>query len=406
MSAKEIIIVGGGVIGCSTAYHLAKQGVNSHIIERDSVGSQASGRAWATASELMTMDVFQGIGMPPGSIQERVAPPFRPFIKETVDRLPNFIDQLKEESGIDPQFTDLPALYLTFLEEDAKFCKNRVQELQSEGVDIRWVEADDIRSLYPDIHASVSGGVTFPGVQIEPYRYTVALAQSSEKMGVNIRQGNVVEYKTSGSKVTAVVLASGTKIEGDVFVLATGVHLGKDTAFLKKEMSVRPFKLEWLRLKLPKQLPNYRLGAATITFVPKPDGTTLVGEGPLSGNMGVPQEDGSVLPGEPLDYDWQDDFNDLPTDNILQKYSEAAVITLPRMETAEITEHTAGLLAYLPGSSLGTLGPLPGFDNVFVATTDIGIMLSLSSGRLLSELIINGKTKEDIGIFDPKRYFK
>lgn len=406
MSSKEIIIVGGGVIGCSTAYHLAKKGFTSQIFERDSVGSQASGRAWATASELMTMDVFQGIGMPAGNIQERVAPPFRPFIKETVDRLPGMVEQLNKESGIDPQFTDLPALYLTFLEEDAKFCQNRVTELQNEGVDTSWVDADDIRSLYPDIHGSVCGGVTFPGIQIEPYRYTIALAQASEKMGVNIRQGNVVGYETKGSKVTAIKLASGTKIEGDVFVLATGVHLGEDTAFLKKAMSVRAFKLEWLRLKLSKQLPNYRLGAATITFIPKPDGTILVGEGPLSGNMGVPQEDGSVLPGEPLDYDWQDDFNDLPTDNILQKYSEAAVITLPRMESADIKEHSAGLLAYLPGGSLGTLGQLSGFDNVYAATTDIGIMLSLSFGRLLSELIIDGKTKEDISIFNPQRYLK
>ena len=57
MASKEIIIVGGGIIGCATAYHLAKQGFRSQIIERDSVGSQASGRAWATVSELMTMQV-------------------------------------------------------------------------------------------------------------------------------------------------------------------------------------------------------------------------------------------------------------------------------------------------------------------------------------------------------------
>ena len=406
MTSSEIVIVGGGVIGCSTAYHLAQQGVKSQIIEKDSVGSQASGRAWATASELMTMDVFQGIGMPPGTVQERVAPPFRPFIKETVDRLPEVVAALKDKAGIDPQFSQLPALYLTFLEQDAAFCRNRVEELKREGVEVDWVEAADIRALYPDIHPAVCGGVTFPGIQLEPYRYTVALGQASENMGVNIRQGNVVDYEIEGEKIRSVKLASGTRIRGDVFVLATGVHLGQSTALLKREMAVRAFKLEWLRLKLPEQLPNYRLGAAAITFVPKPDGTTLVGEGPLSGNMGVPQMDGGVSPGEPLDYDWQDDFNDLPTDDILQKYTEAAVTTLPRVESADMTEHTAGLLAHLPNESLGTLGRLPGYDNVLVATTDIGIMLSLSAGRLLAELITKGETDDDIAVFDPAKNLK
>ena len=406
MSSKEIIIVGGGVIGCATAYYLAKQGFRSQIIERDSVGSQASGRAWATVSELMTMDVLQGIGMPPGSVQERVAPPFRPFIKETVDRLPAFADQLKQEAGIDPQYSDLPALYLTFLEEDAAFCQSRVAELQAEGVEIDWVGRGDIYAVYPDLHPTVCGGVTFPGSQIEPYRYTVALAQAAENMGVNIRQGDVVGYETEGSKVTAVRLKSGTVIEGDVFVLANGVRLGEATASLAKTMIVRPFKLEWIRLKLSEQLPNYRLGAAEVTFIPKPDGTTIVGCGPLSGNMGVPRDDGSVKPGVPLDYDWQDKHNDLPTDEILERFTEAAVTVLPRVETADMTEHTAGLLAWLPGDSLGTMGSLPEFDNTYVATTEIGIMLSLSMGRLLSELVLNGKTEEDIGIFSPEKYLK
>ena len=46
MSKKEVVIVGAGVIGCSIAYHLAKQGVPSQIIEGDSIAARASGKAW------------------------------------------------------------------------------------------------------------------------------------------------------------------------------------------------------------------------------------------------------------------------------------------------------------------------------------------------------------------------
>ena len=76
---------------------LAKKGFYPQIIERDSIASQASGRAWATLSELMTMDIFQGIGLPPGETVERIAPPFRPFIKETADRIPQMALALKED---------------------------------------------------------------------------------------------------------------------------------------------------------------------------------------------------------------------------------------------------------------------------------------------------------------------
>ncbi len=341
MSANEIIIVGGGVLGCSTAYHLAQQGFASKIIEKDSIAEHASGRAWATISVMMTGDMFQGIGQPFGTVKEedRIAKPFRPFIKDTFNRIPEMAERLKDEAGMDIQFAELPGLYVVFSEDDEKFCKYRVNEIQKEGEEIAWVSGDDVKSLYGDIHPAVRGGITFPGLQLEPYRYTLALVQAAEKKGAEVRQGEVVDFTSQGSRVTSLTLSSGTKIEGDVFILTMGPWIGRGTAILKKEIKVRPMKWEWLRLKPPKPLPNYRLGAAEITLIPKPDGTTIVGEGALSGGISVPQADGSVKPGEPFPVDWQDEFNDAPTNHIEQMYSEAAVTTLPRMEDADLTEH-------------------------------------------------------------------
>ena len=85
MSSKvEVVIVGGGVIGCSVAYHLSKLGVSSQIIERDAIASQASGKAWAVMSTPASIVLFwEDIYMPRGSMW-----PTFPLFEEGLRRFP------------------------------------------------------------------------------------------------------------------------------------------------------------------------------------------------------------------------------------------------------------------------------------------------------------------------------
>jgi glycine oxidase len=403
MSQKEVVIIGGGVLGCSTAYHLAKQGVPSQIIEMDAIAAKASGRAWAVISTYISIELCEGMGKP--VVGPRTAPAYRRFMDETFKRMPQVARDLKEEGGIDIEYMELPALFVVFLESEEKFMKQRIRELRSEGGVISWLGADELRDIFPDLHPGARGAVYFAGGKLEPYKYTLALAQAAERKGASIKLGEAVGFRCEGTRVTAVTLATGTEVEADEVVLAMGPWLGKGTSWLGKAIDIKPNKLESLKLEMSEPFPLYRLMAGEIAILRQPDGTVLLGEGPMAEDMGVPTADGGVKTGFTFPFDWQPEFDDNPTERLKERYTEAAVIVLPRMEEAKLVEQRAGLLAMLPKHALLTLGRLPGWDNVYVTGAETAVMYSLTVGRLMAELIIKGRTEEDIEVLDPARLF-
>jgi len=374
-SKAEIVIIGAGAIGCSIAYHLAKQGVPSQIIERDAIASQASGKAWAIMAPAGGMLLYEGMRQ------------YVSLYDESFYRFPQLAQELKEEGGVDIEFGELPRVNVVFKESDAKKLKEQVSELEREGFGIfRWLTGDDVKAIFPDIVPKISGGVLFPGSQLEPYQYTLALAQAAEKMGANIRQGEVVGVRSEGQRVTSVTLATGTEVEADVIVLAMGAWIGKGTSWLGKEISVKPRREQCLRVEVPQRLPPYRLMNGGVTIIPKVNGTVILGRSYISG----------VLPDIV-------DFNDTPTEEAKIKLTERAVALLSKMKEARLVEHRAGFEVGLPNDVLLRLGRLPEWDNVYlVALETMGMMLSPAIGRTMADLIVKG-TEKSIEHLSPTR---
>ncbi|MCH9036125.1 MAG: FAD-binding oxidoreductase, partial [Chloroflexi bacterium] len=96
-NSSEVLIVGGGIIGCSIAYHLSKEGTKVTIIERESVGSQASGAATGLLVALASVET-------PG--------PFLELTEESCRRHQEIIPEVEELSGIDSQYGDFSWLEL------------------------------------------------------------------------------------------------------------------------------------------------------------------------------------------------------------------------------------------------------------------------------------------------------
>lgn len=379
MSSKaEIVIIGAGVIGCSIAYHLAKQGVPSQIIERDAIASQASGKAWAIMAPAGGMLLYEGMRQ------------YVNLYDESFSRFPQLARELKEEGGVDIEFGELPRVNVAFKESDAKKLKEQVSELEREGFGIfRWLTEDDVKAIFPDIVPKISGGVLFPGSQLEPYKYTLALAQAAEKMGANIRQGEVVGVRSEGQRVTAVTLATGTEVEADVIVLTMGAWIGKGTSWLGKEIAVKPRREQCLRLEVSQPLPPYRLMSGGTSIIPKVNGSVIVGRSYISGVF--------------LDIV---DFDDTPTEEAKIKLIEGAAALLSRMEEAKLVEHRAGFEVGLPNDILLRLGRLPEWDNVYlVVLGTMGIMFSPAIGRTMADLIVKG-TEKSIEHLNPARLYE
>ena len=123
-SQKELVIIGGGAIGCSIAYHLAKLGVDSQIIEMDSVAAKASGRAWAVISApARILLFFENTVVPKGSMR-----PCLGLFEEGFRRFPELAPELKEEGGVDIEWGKLPCLNVIFQESEEKYLNRRVSD--------------------------------------------------------------------------------------------------------------------------------------------------------------------------------------------------------------------------------------------------------------------------------------
>jgi len=379
---KDVVIVGGGVAGCSIAYHLAKQGVPSLIIERDAIGSQASGKAWGVISPSTNLVLYvEGERAPEGTMR-----PCLGLSDEGMRRFPQLARELKEEGGVDVEYGELPVIRVVFEESEEKHLKKRVRELKKEGFEVSWIEADEVRARFPDIAPGVRGATLWSGHQVETYRYTLALAQAAEAKGSVIKQGEVVGFRSKGTRVTAVTLARG-EIETDVVVLAVGAWTARATAWLGKEIPMRVIREQCLVTEVPQRLPAFRIAGdrgVGVSIVPKVDGKVILGH-------------------------WEDDrvdFDDRPTERFKLDVMEAALTVIPGLEDARLIEHRAAVTAWHPTGAIPILGRLPGWDNVYLATwlAGFGIQWSPAVGRIMADLIIKGHSEDPIEPFSPANY--
>jgi len=383
-SKQEVVIVGGGVAGCSIAYHLTKQGICPQIIERDAIASQASGKAWGIfALPAYIRLAAEGNLVPKGGLRLSAR-----LSEEGYKRIPQLAQELKEEGGVDIAYGELPIIRAVFNENDEKYLQERISELEREGLAYKWIEADDVKARVPDIAPGVRRGLISPARQVEPYRYTLALAQAAETKGASIKQGEAIGLRCKGTRVTSVVLATG-EVETDVVVLAMGPWTGQGISWLGKTIPMEVHRDQCLVLEVPSRLPQFRVTSSLaegVSIIPKVDGKVILGR---------------------VEHDLVN-FDERPTEAFRLSVIEAALATIPKLEEAKIIEHRAGLEAWEPNGGEPMLGRVPGLDNVYIATwlATFGIQWSPAVGRVMANLIATGSVDQIIEPFGPAKYFK
>jgi len=380
MFQKDVIIIGAGVTGCSIAYHLAKKGVPSQIVERDSIGARASGKAWAVFPYPPRLLVWEG-----ESADELSAAPkggIKPWLElawMSYYRLPDVALELKEKGGINVGYSEIPWIRVALSESEEKDYRHWLSLMAAAGYyESRWLEADDIKAIFPQISPQTRGGIVLPYRQIEPYEYTLGLAQAAEKSGATIRQGEVVDFRKQGSKVTSVIFATGTEIQADVVVIAMGVWSGQGTSLLGKEMPILLNRVQCLRVEVPDRLPPYALqreieGIVQATIIPKVNGSVIVSRADVD--------------------DMPSNFDvTLTTEEEKTAIIDGVVELLPTMQEATVVEHRGDFEGWSPAPNhmQPVLGRLPEWDNVYVASRmgALGMAYSLGVGPVMADFII------------------
>lgn len=394
MSArKDVIVIGAGVIGCSIAYHLGRRGISACIVERESIATRASGKAWAVFTYAPAMLAHERIRTsaggedPSGAIDISLTAPGESIEHwlylhaASYERMPDLALDLAERGGIDIEYCEGPTTNLvTQREVDEVGGPEKLLRpfREAGGFECDWIDADALRARFPSLNPEYVGGTIEPAGQVEPYKFTLGLAQAAESLGAEIVLGEVVGFETQGDEITGVRLNSGSELQADAVVLAMGPWAGQGTALLGCEVGCRPFLAQCVRARVPGNLPLHTLGAGDYWIIPKKNGEVILAKYGAEDFIARPDFDAS-----------------LTEDTKLETLIGVAEV-LPALEDAEILEYRGDLLAMAPTPPYQkpVMGRLPNWRNGYIASRfgGDGVCMSPATGELMAELIETGET--------------
>lgn len=365
----EAVIVGGGVVGCAVAYFLARNGMRPVLIEREGVGSCASGFAAGLLNPL------NGHGIPG---------PLESLAQESFVLHAELAEQVKEETGIDPQLRTLSCIWTAFSEQETQELQQLFQLAQRlDGFRAQWLDGREVRSLEPRVSQLVTKGMYVEGTrQVASYEYTLALAQAAEKHGAILRHGTVEGLIRANGAVSGVAL-QGEELACEKVVLAMGPWTGQAEMWLGVPVPVSPLKGQILRLESSGPALEhafYRSGGGYIS--PKPDG--LIWVGTTEERVG---------------------FDHRPTVEARKAIMSGALKVLPALSEASLALQTA-CLRPLSEDGMPIVGEVPGWDGVYIATGAgrKGILLGPAMAQAAADLLTSGHTDLSIKAFSPARF--
>ncbi len=387
MPQSDVIVIGAGAIGCSIAYHLGKRGMRAAVVERESVGTRASGKAWAVISYPPTFlaeeEAHRAVENPAtldfeASRAEPSTADWLYLLSSSYERMPDLALEIAERGGMDVEYGEsLNTLLFTEADLDQAGREARLAPyLRAGGVETGWLDATQLREIFPSLSPEWQAGITNPEGQVEPYKYTLGLAQAAEQLGASMKQGEAVGFKTQGDRITGLELASGEILSGDSFVIAAGPWSPPIASYTGVDIPMRMVMAECIRVEVPGGLPFQTLVAGDYWIIPKVNGEVILG--PYLG---------CISPRETYD-------DSLNKELILKTVTECAAI-LPELSDAKLLEHRGDLLS-MPAdapSEKPILGRLPQWRNGYVATHfgPLGINMSPAAGELMAEMIATGK---------------
>ncbi len=379
----KVVVIGGGVVGCSVAYHLAKFGLKDTILlERDQL---TSGTTWHAAGLVSQLG-------PSAAITK--------IRKYTLDLYKELEKKVDHSAGLRLNGA------LSIAQNKARWQEllRQATTAQLYDVDVRILDKDQIKQNYPIVNTDeVLGGILMPGDgSADPSGVTHMLAKAARMEGAKIFEKSPVdEILIKNGKISGIKV-NGKRVDCEYIVLASGMwsrQIGE-----KVGVSIPLYPAEHFYIitepivNLPKTLPVIR-DFDNRTYIKEDAGKILVG---IFESKSIPAWNKINRVPEDFSFgEFQENFEHF------EPYLASAMKRFPILETAGIRKFFSGPESFTPDTNT-LLGEVPEVKNFFVCCglNSIGIGSGGGVGKVTAEWLINGHINEDIFCYDIKRFQK
>lgn len=375
---RRIAVIGGGVVGCSIAWHLAQRDLGEIVlVERDGIGS---GTTWHSAGNITWR---------PGRHHDATVL----YAFETIARL-------TEETGQDTGWLRTGRLFLAHGQAAIRRLEAYQEDANRHGFEARMVTGKEAERLHPLLKGDAIAAAWFNPLsgRVNPADLTAAYAKGARRRGaqvienckvtgLSLRDGRVRGVETPTGRIEAddVVVAAGLWSRG--LLAPIGVHLAQwacEHFYVIADVTPR----------LPRETPS---------FVAPED--LIYGREEVGGMMvGCFDEDAKTIDAAALPEPFA--FTLLPPDwDKAAPYFEKAVAVFPSLEAAPIRRFVNGPESFTPDDA-PLIGPAPGIAGLHVCTAmnSGGVTYSAAAGHMIADLVCETEPRFDATAFAPGRF--
>ena len=375
----SVVVIGGGVMGCSTLYHLAKAGVGDAILlERNQL---TSGTTWHSAAQVRALRSSRNL---------------TDLIRYSI----SLYSSLEQETGQSTGWINKGSLSIATNEDRLQFIRRQEALAKMYGVSASSVSVEEARERWPMMNSDdVIGAVWSPeDGRVGPSDLCAALAKGAQANGAKIFENcGVTGIKTRGDQIIGVETSSG-EIACDAIAICTGLWSRKNAAMAGVEVPVWPCEHYYL---LTNPIDGISGNLPTLSdhdshlYIRDDSGGLLVGCFEPMGKTILPEMINQINPFQMLAEDW-DHFEPMMLN---------ALHRLPVLETAEVKMLLNGPESFTPDGTF-LLGETAETRGLFLGCgmNSVGVATGGGAGMALAHCIVQGHTPTDLHEADPKRY--
>jgi glycine/D-amino acid oxidase-like deaminating enzyme len=412
----DVVIIGGGIIGSATAYYLAKRGLSVTLLEKDTIAHEQSSRAWGFVR------------------QQRRDPAELPLMIECNRMWPKLEAELEAKF----EWTQAGILAVADTDERMAYYRDWYEQTKEFGVESRLLSTVEVRKLNPDMQGAWVGGIYTPSDgHAEPSLATRAFAYAARGLGAQIRNGVTVEgIDVAGGSVRG-VFANGEHILARAVVCAAGIwssRLARTIGLTIPQLAIRQTVVEVDPRRHISQIATW---TPNVAFRQRPGGTAYLArpdDGDYDVNLDSLRFARQFLPNfranrkafrlnfgkdllrdlkrvRPRSRHWRKQFRESTgiepevNPDVADRCRYSFIRLFPQIGDAPVKRTFGGVIDTTP-DALPVMGESAEVAGFIWATgfSGHGFGIGPIAGKLLAQLIDEGKTDFDLSAFRPERF--